>query len=280
MAAFIALATIAGWATYQSRTTPAWTPETIVGLVLDLLPVVCPVLLPAALLLRHPDAPRVARPLFFGTLMIAAAPFLQLAEPGLEAWFATLTPPPEDLEWFVPSGIVFGYVSSLIGMIGVLSVALGLSKARHWAYRSNARAAGFAILGIGLVTALATIVSFTQTDLTEIEMTGALWAYLIASVVVSVITILTWSYLAMTLVRCALSGEEPGLGWLTAALGTCLIVATFAIGAWANIVQTSNEALNNVIFWVSNGTYSLGYLALFLGFVLGMPSLEPEEPPA
>ena len=49
----------------------------------------------------------------------------------------------------------------------------------------------------------------------------------------------------MVVVRCAMSGEEPELGWASAALGTCLIIATFAIGAWANLVRSPNETLTN-----------------------------------
>ena len=47
-------------------------------------------------------------------------------------------------------------------------------------------------------------------------MTPPFWAYLIGSIVLSVTTIMTWSYLAMGLVRSTLSGEEPGLGWSAA----------------------------------------------------------------
>ena len=108
-------------------------------------------------------------------------------------------------------------------------------------------------------------------------MTPSLWAYLIGSIALSIATILTWSYLAMSLVRSALSGEEPALGWLAAALGACLVVVTFAIGAWANIVMTTNETLTTVIFWASNTSYSLGFLFLLIGFLLGMPSLEPVD---
>ncbi len=272
---FIGLAIVAAWASYPSP--PEWMPESLVAFILDLLPTVCAVLLPGALLLRHPDAPRVARPLFFGTLLFAAVPFLRLAEPQLEGFFTTLTPPPAAQEWFVPSSILYGFFHGLVGLFGVLYVALGLSQARHWAYRGSARVAGFAVLSVGIVAALATAYSFTQTDLSNLEMTPPLWAYLIGSIVLSIVTILAWSYLAMSLVRSALSGEEPGPGWLAGALGVSLIVMTFAIGAWANLVRSTNETLTTVVFWVTNTSYSIGFLLLLVAFLLGMPSLEPVE---
>jgi len=272
---FIGLAILAAWATYPNP--PSWTVESFLAFVLDLMPTVCPVLLPAALLLRHPDAPRVARPLFFGTLLLAAVPFFKLAGPPLEVFFNGLTPPPADLDWFVPSSILYGYFHSLLSLFGVLYLAVGLSRARHWAYRPSARAAGSVVLALGVLTSLATIYSFTQADLSGVELTPPLWAYLIGSIVLGVLTILTWTYLAVTVVRCSLSGEEPGLGWSSAALGTTLIVVTFAIGAWANLVQTPNEAISNLVFWLSNATYSFGFLLLLIGFLLGMPSLEPVD---
>ena len=113
---FVGLAIAAAWATYPNP--PTWTPESFAAFILDLLPVVCPVLLPAALLLRHPDAPRVARPLFFGTLLFAAVPFLRLAGPALEGFFASLTPPPDGMDWFVPSSILYGYLQSLSACSG------------------------------------------------------------------------------------------------------------------------------------------------------------------
>jgi hypothetical protein len=272
---FVGLAAIAAWASYPNP--PAWTPETLAAFVLDLLPTVCAVLLPGALLLRHPNAPRAARPLVFGTLLLAATPFLALAGPTLEGWFTTLTPPPEGLEWFIPASIVYGHFHGLLGLFGTLYIAVGLSQTRHWAYRPNGRAAGYAVLGVGVVAALATIYAFTQADLSGFEMTPTLWAYIGASVTMSVLTTLAWAYLAMVLIRCAMSGEEPELGWTSAAIGAGLIVATFAIGAWANLVRTPNETLSTVIFWTTNASYSLGFVTLLLGFVLGMPSLEPVD---
>ena len=114
--AFIGLAILATWATYPNP--PEWTAESFAAFLLDLLPTVCAVLLPAALLLRHPDAPRLARPLVFGTLLVAAVPFFKLAGPQLESAFATLTPPPAELDWFVPSSVLYRFFHSLLGLFG------------------------------------------------------------------------------------------------------------------------------------------------------------------
>ena len=270
---FVGLAIVATWATYPSP--PAWSPDTVVAYLLDLLPTVCAVLLPGALLLRHPDAPRRARPLLFGTLLLATVPFLRLAAPQLQGFFMSLTPPPPEQDWFVPSSIVFGFFNGLVGLFGALYIALGLSQTRHWAYRGSARIAGFAVLAVGLIASVATVYSISRADLSTIDMTLPLWAYLVGSIALSVATIMTWSYLAMSLVRSTLSGEEPVLAWSAGAVGACLLLATYTIGAWANLVQTSNETITTLIFWVSNTSYSLGFLLLLVAFLLGMPSLEP-----
>ena len=81
----------------------------------------------------------------------------QLAGPPLEGWFTALTPPPDGLEWFVPASIVYDHVHGLLGIFGILYVAVGLSQTRHWAYRPSGRTAGYVVAAVGVVAALATI---------------------------------------------------------------------------------------------------------------------------
>ena len=199
------------WATYPSP--PAWTAESFVSFILDRPADGLRRPAAGALLLRHPDAPRVARPLVFGTLLFAAVPFLRLAGPSLEGFFDRPDAAEAELEWFVPSSILYGYFHSLLGLFGVLYVALGLSQARHWAYRAERprrrfrRAGGRArrrardhlLVHAGRSERrrhdAATVGVPHRLDRAERRSRSS-----------------TWSYLAMSLVRCALSGEEPGLG--------------------------------------------------------------------
>ncbi len=253
-----------------------WTPESLAAFVLGVAPAVCSVLLPGALLLRHPDATTRARTLLFGTLLFAVVPFFRAIEDALQVFFDGLTPPSDDLG-LAPLSIIYNEFQSVLVIFGVLYVALGLSRARRWAYTGGARIGGFIVLAVAVATAAATVYQYSQVDLSETEMTPALALWIASSVTLAILTILAWAYLAMTVTRSSISGEEPPAGWLVAAAGTCLILLTYAIGAWAGIVQTRDASLQSAIFWLSTITYSVGYLGLLGGFLLGMPSLEPPD---
>jgi hypothetical protein len=273
---FVLFAAAAAWRSYAAASTTAWTPETLASFVLGVIPPVCSVLLPAALLTRHPGVGRRARVLLAGTLLFAAIPLFSAIEGSLQAAFTELTPPLEEVG-AAPLALVYNGFQALLLVAGVLCLRLGLSRARHWAFTPVARAGGFLVLSLGAASAAATVVSYSQADLTDTTMTTVSWIYYGSSLALSVVVILAWSYLAMTLARGAISGEDPVAGWSAAALGSCLFVATFVISAWANLVQTPNETLAAVIYWLTTILYSMGYLGLLGGFVLGMPSLEPAE---
>jgi hypothetical protein len=240
------------------------------------IPTVSAVLLPGALLLRHPDAPRRARTLLFGTLLVAAVPLLRFIEPSLQGVFQTLTPASED-PGFVPMALAYNVLQALVSLFAALYLVLGLAQARHWAYSRGARVAGLVILFVAVAAAGAMLYTTSQTDLSGVAMTALLWLYFGSSTVIGLLTILTWGYLAMVLTRGAMSGEEPTAGWFVAAIGACLVVATFAIGAWSGVVQATDQSIQAVIFWTHGILFTLGYLGLLAGFALGLPSLDPVE---
>lgn len=271
---FVLLAAATAWLSYQKAATTAWTPELAFSFALGLLPPVCSALLPAALLLRHPDAGRRARILLFGTLLFAAVPFLALIEDSLQETFTTLTPVPDDLG-YAPLALAYNAFQTAIATLGVVCLALGLSRTRHWAFTRRASRAGLVILVTAAITAI--LYLYSQSDLGDTVMTPAIWVWRGSSVVLGVFVILGWAYLAVTLTRCAVAGEEPTAGWSVAATGACLVVAMFAISVWSAVVQTPNETLASVVFWLTSVMYSLGFLGLLAGFALGLPSLAPVD---
>ena len=276
---FVVLGAAIAWFSYQQvgqSDVTVWAPETVFRFLVNVIPSVSAVLLPGALLLRHPDATHRARTLLFGTLLFAAVPFLRVVEESLQGLFTALTPAPDDLG-FVPLALVYNVLQALVVLFAVLYMGLGLSQARHWAYSRGARTTGFVILFVAVATAAAMLYSTSQTDLSGMAMNATLWIYFGSSRVVGVLTILTWGYLAMILTRGAMSGEAPTAGWSVAAIGGCLVVATYAIGSWSGVVRTTDESLQTVIYRTYVLLYSIGYLGLMAGFALGLPSLEPVE---
>jgi hypothetical protein len=277
--AFVVLGAAFAWFSYRQAGesgTRVWTLETVFFFLMNVIPSVSAILLPGALLLRHPDATHRARMLLFGTLLFAAVPFLRFIEGSLQVVFQALTPAPAELG-YVPMALLYNVLQALVVLFAVLYLVLGLIQARHWAYSRAARAAGLVILFVALAAAGAMLYSTSQTDLSGIAMDPMLWLYFGLSTVLGLLTILTWAYLAMNLTRGAMSGEEPVAGWFVAAIGACLVVATFAIGAWSGVVRTTDASIQTMIFWTHGILYSLGYLGLLAGFALGLPSLDPVE---
>lgn len=272
---FVVLGVVAFWASFlEAVATTAWDGQAIFSFILAVIPPVCAVLIPGALLLRHPDAGSRARTLLFGTLVFASVTFFRAIEGSLQATFKQLTPAPEALEWFVSSALVYTSLVSLIGLFGLLYIGLGLSKARNYAFTRNAIIAGWVIVVTAVVAILGRLWTLTGVDVADPTLTPQVWAYIGSIIVIGILTILAWSYVARVLTRCALSGEEPELGWYLGAAGTCLIVATFAIVAWSTFVAVSNQTLNDVLVYIRQTMYAIGHLALLAGFVLGLPSLE------
>lgn len=272
---FVVLGVVAFWASFlEAVATTAWDGQAIFSFILSVIPPVCAVLIPGALLLRHPDAGSRARTLLFGTLVFASVTFFRAIEGSLQATFTGLTPAPEALEWFVPSALVYTSFVSLIGLFGLLYIGLGLAKARNYAFTRNAVIAGWVILVTAIVAIAGRIWTLTGVDLADPTLTTDVWVYVGSIIVIGILTILAWSYVARVLTRCALSGEEPEMAWYIAAAGTCLIVATFAIVAWSTFVAVSSESLSSVLVYVRQTMYAIGHVALLIGFVLGLPSLE------
>ena len=192
MLVFVLLAGVTAWTSYQSSQeagATVWTTESLAAFVLSLLPPVCSVLLPGALLLRHPDATSRARTLLFGTLLFAVVPFFRTIEGSLQGAFSDLTPASDDLG-LAPLSIIYNEFQSLLVIFGVLYLAVGLSRARRWAYTRGARVGGFIVLAVAAATAAATLYRYSQVDLSGTEMTPALALWIASSVTLA--TLPSW----------------------------------------------------------------------------------------
>ena len=119
--------------------------------VLYAIPSVAIILLPAALLIRHPDAPSRGRTLFLGTVLMAVVEGLGLLNDVLRPVFEQLTPADPETFLLVPLDLVFRMVVGILGLYAVASVALGLSQARR-----RVDASGTALI-VGVLALLAVL---------------------------------------------------------------------------------------------------------------------------
>ena len=99
---------------------------------LQAVPAVTAILLPAAVLARHPDAWSRARTLLFGTILYAAVQGMLILVDPLQAFFETVTPASPDLPFLVPLAVTYNALISLVAAFGLGYIAVGLSMARRY----------------------------------------------------------------------------------------------------------------------------------------------------
>lgn len=242
---------------------------------LGMVPSIAAVLIPAALLWRHPDARSRARTLLFGTILFAAVEGLQILREPLQPFFERVTPPSAELTALVPLSAGYDGLVSLVGSFGLLYIAVGLSRARRYEDRS-----GIAIrLIVPIAAALAAasgLVAISQIPDT-IVITSTVVIFLGAQLILGVITVVAWSYLTMTTLRGVRAGEDPRSGWALATLGGALVLAAIVLASLAGVVRIQDAMWTSILYYLTLGGYSFGHLALLLAFVAGLPSLEEDE---
>lgn len=264
------------WFVRETNLGPAPEPSTIASFIAGVIPSVVVVLLPAALLVRHPDAPSRARSLFLGTALLAVVEGLRVLSTPLQPVFEQLTPGSEETPFLVPLALLYGAAAGLLGTFAVANVGLGLGQARRYEDRSGTRPIGVAVALIVILVAVARVVAVIALPWDEIPMTPTVIVYIPSTVVLGVLSVAAWGYLAATSVRGARAGEEPKSGWTIGSIGSCLVVGAFALSAALSFATptadsqpffTSLSLLNAV-------TFALGYVGLLGGLLLGMPSLD------
>lgn len=272
---FFVLGAISLWAAFiEAASNTVWAPNTVYTFVMQAIGPVVAVLIPGALLWRHPDAWRRARTLLFGTFVFASVTFFRAIEGGMQAFFKQATPPPADLTWFIPSAMIYTSLVALIGLFGLLYIGLGLTRARNYAFTGQARNAGIVILVVALLSVLGRLWTLTGVNFNDPTLTLGVWIYIGSIIVIGILTILVWTYVTRVLTRCAISGEEPVPGWTIAAIGACLFLSSYLILAWSSFVTITDQTLVDVVTYLRQFATGVGGLLLLAGFALGLPSLE------
>lgn len=256
---------------------PVLEPSVLLAFISGLVPAVVAVLLPAALLLRHPDAWSSARTLLFGTVLFAVVEGMRVLSPTLQPLFEQVTPGSEETPYLVPLALVYTSVQGLLAIFAVANIGLGLAQARRYLDRSGMLVIA-AVAGVVIVFVAATrVITVSQLPLDEIPMSPTVAGYLASVIVLGVLSIAAWGYLAATTARGARAGEDPAAGWIVGAAGAWLIVVAFVLSAAGNLAKPTPETqdLFTNLGYVISIIYTLGYLGLLGGLLLGMPSVEP-----
>ena len=251
---------------------PAFLDYVVYGL--RVVPAVVAVLLPAVVLIRNPNAVTLTPVLLLGTVLFALVQGLLVLAGPLRLIFETMTPASEQ-SGLVPLAAIYDALTLLTAVVGLGLIARGLSLARWYEDRS----AGWPVILVLAATIFATvtgILALAQLDLPDPLPTGDL-VYLASSVMLGILRMAAWSYLAVNALRGCLAREEPVVGWGFAALGGGLIVIALALINIAGVVAIPDQTIAEIFGWIIYSLYALGHLGLLWAFAIGLPSLDEDE---
>jgi hypothetical protein len=265
------------WFVRETELGPSPGPDVLLAYASGIVPAVVAVLLPAVLLLRHPDAWTTARTLLLGTVLLAVVEGMRVLSPALQPVFEQVTPGSDETPYLVPLSLFYSFVQGLLATFAVANIGLGLAQSRRYLDRSGTIVILFIGGAVAVVAAAARVITISRLPFDEIPMTPTVAVYLASAIVIGVLSIAAWGYLAASSARGVRAGEDPQTGWIFAAVGAWSILAAFVVGAVANLAEPT-PATQGLFTTLGQGisvAHTLGYLGLLVAFLLGMPSVEP-----
>ena len=242
----------------------------------QVIPSIAAILLPAALLARHPDALSRARTLVFGTILFALVQGLLILTEPLQGFFESVTPPSEDVPSLVPLAALYNGLISLVAAFGFAYIAVGLSQARRYEDRSGSLTTLFVPVAAVFATVVG-VLAVSRLQLGDTAMSPTLAIYLAASVVLGILRIVAWAYLATVATRGWLAGEDPTGGWGLGALGGGLVILALALVNLDGVLDIGEATFLTVYGYVIVLAYAFGHVGVLAAFAVGLPALDGSE---
>ena len=265
------------WLVDNAALGPAPSFEMVVSFVLGAISSVAMVLLPAALLIRHPEATSRARTLLFGTVLLAAVEGLQILSQVLQSFLESLIPADPELPFIMPMVVIYGAMVSLVSSFGLAYIAVGLSQARRWEGGRGIPTA-FVLLVVGVATLGSGIFAIAEIQPSQTPWSPTLALYLGSTVVLRTLFVVASTAVAVTAGAGARAGEDPNRGWRLAAVGGWMVVGALAIATASGLILDPR-----IQDWFTAIQYSItilfaaGHLGLLVAFFVGLPSLDEVE---
>ena len=262
------------WGLREAWVGPVIDPWLVGQVVLFGIPSIVSILLPGALLARHRDAASRLRTLLVGMILLAGVEGLRILGSPLSPIFEGLTPADPSVGFLVPSEIVYQATINLVNAIAITAIAQGLLSARRFVDRASSWPVSAVLAGLVVVVAVTGIVSVSGLPGEQLPLTGTVVAYVVSTVVLNVLSAATFGYLAATTTAGARAGEDPPNGWRLAALGGWLAIGSLAALGVVGVVRPTPETatLTSGVVIAIEAVFSLGFLGLLGGFVLGLPA--------
>ena len=265
------------WLVANAGLGPAPSVEMVVLFGLGVVPSAVVILLPAALLIRHPDAASRARTLLFGTVLFAAVEGLQILSQVLQPFLESLIPADPALPFIMPMAVIYGAIVSLVSSFGLAYIAVGLSQARRWEGDRGIPTA-FVLMVVGAAALGSGIVATAQIQLGETPWSPILALYFGSTVVLRTLFVVAWAAVAVTAGAGARAGEDPDRGWWLAAVAGWVVVGALAIATVSGLIQDPRiQDWSTGIRYTITILFAAGYLGVLASFVIGLPSLAEAE---
>jgi hypothetical protein len=252
------------------------TPVDVIVYAIQVVPAVVAILLPAALLARHPDATTRMPLLLLGTIFYALVQGLLILGGPLEPIFETITPATDGPLGVVTLAEVYNGLILLIASSGLAFIARGLSLARRY----DDRPAPWISLIVPVATVIATvvaIVSASRLDLGDQPLPPTELVTLAVNVALEILRVAVWAYLLVTVIRGLRAGEDPDVGWRLAVLATSLILVALGLLNVGGVFDIAASSFGNAYGWLTVLAYALGHLGLLAAFAYGLPALDEIE---
>lgn len=267
------------WFVRETELGPSPDVGVLLGYVGGFVPATVAILLPAALLFRHPDAATTARTLLVGTILFAVVEGMRVVGPALQPVFEQVTPGSEETPYLVPLALLYTSAQTIIATFAVANIGLGLAQSRRYLDRSGMLAIVAVAAIVVIAAAAARVITVSRLPFDQIPMTPTVAVYLASAIILGILSIAAWGYLAATAARGAHAAEEPGSGWFAGAVGAWAILVAFSVGAIANLAEPTPETQDmfTTLIQAISLVYTVGYLALLAGLLFGLPSVEPVE---
>ena len=246
------------------------------GYALRVVASVTSVLLPAVLLARHPDATMRAPTVLFGTILYALVQGLLVLGQPLQGFFESITPASEELPGLVPLAAIYDGVIGLVGAVGLLYLAVGLVAARRYDDRSAPLIAVLVPTAAVLATILG-VAAVARIDLAGIAMSPTLAVYLGSTVVLSILPVVVWTYLATVGMRGWRAGEDPIAGWQLVAVAGVLVLVALGLVNVGGLLEVRDEAVFQAYSLAIGVAYALGHVCLLVAFLVRVPALDDGE---
>lgn len=260
------------WLTVDSNLGAGGSLADVASLASQVIPSVTAILLPAALLARHPDARTRAATLLFGTILYAVVQGLLVLRQPLQSFFETAMPASQDLPGLVPLSAVYEVLISLVAAFGLAYLALGLLQARRYEDRSGPLTALLLPAAAVLATILS-VLAIARIELGDTPMSPALAIYLGSSVALGVLRVVVWANLTTVLVRGWRAGEDPTGGWRLGTIGGGFVLLALGLVNMGGLLDIRDTTVSLLYGYATAGAYGIGHLSLLAAFAIGLPAL-------